>query len=123
MQQCYQWFVRVQVSILLLPVAALLAFCSAARPQATAPNSATGGIPNAATARKRAESIMAKKHWAVGPLTAKLQGGVWIVSDRMLCQEVLPKPGRACFGGAWVRLRKSDGSILEVAPPRNLSTQ
>src|SRR5579864_9573796 len=64
MQQCYQWFVRGPASMLLLPVAAVLVFCSAACPQAAEPRTITEAIPDAATARKRAESIMAKKHWA-----------------------------------------------------------
>ena len=38
----------------LLLTAALVAFCSAARPQATATKAAAGAIPDAATARKRA---------------------------------------------------------------------
>ena len=77
-----------------------------------------GAIPDAATAKKRAELIL--KDWASAPLKATLSEGTWTVVSPTHCQEALPQNGRYCYGGGGVRLRKSDGVVVDIIPPRHL---
>ncbi len=77
----------------------------------------SGPLPNAATARARAELVLARRNWLFPPLTATLKDGIWTVVGTLRCQEVLPRQKKACYGGAGVRIRESDGRILQVFPP------
>ena len=79
----------------------------------------TSGIPDAAAAKARAEALLAAKKWNFPPFTAKLKEGIWTVMGTVRCQEALPRTKFACYGGAGVRLRKSDGSVVELIPPRH----
>ena len=88
-------------------------------PETTLHTPAAGAIANAAAAKKRAERVLASKKWLSPPLKAQLKDGIWTVMGAMYCQEALPRPKFACYGGAGVRLRKSDGAILEVFAPHN----
>ena len=82
-------------------------------------SAARSPIPDAAGAKKRAENVLASKKWFFPPLKAELKDGVWTVMGTEYCQEALPSPKVTCYGGAGVRLRKSDGEFLEIFPPRN----
>jgi hypothetical protein len=64
-------------------------------------------------------SVPNTKKWLSPPLKAQLKDGIWTVMGTTYCQEALPQPKFACYGGAGVRLRKSDGAILEVLAPHN----
>lgn len=76
-----------------------------------------GAILDAPTAKKRAELVLAPKEWLFEPLKAELKEGIWTVTGTMHCQEALPQKERYCYGGAGIRLRKSDGAVLEIFPP------
>jgi hypothetical protein len=88
-------------------------------PNTALPTPAAGAIANAAAAKKRAEQVLASKKWLSPPLKAQLKDGIWTVMGTTYCQEALPQPKFACYGGAGVRLRRSDGAILEVLAPHN----
>jgi hypothetical protein len=101
------------------PVEALLRQVRAIQTRLAVGIFAEDPVPDAATARRRAKQILAPKKWLFPPLQAKLKEGIWTVMGTVVCQETLPRQERYCYGGAGVRIRKSDGKVVEVFPPHN----
>ena len=104
---------------LTLTCALLLASCIALS-QGYVPKS--GFVPDSKTARKIAEAVLVPVYGEAKiqeeqPLTAKLEGDVWIVAGTLHCKDQDGKilSPEHCVGGvAIVRLAKSDGRILSM---------